>query len=68
MKLRIDKFSTFGIAKHSGKFGKALAVIQLGCEFKYLGKIYTYNMDNTILHNGKLVPACFQEVGTSLAV
>jgi len=51
MKLRIDKCSTFGVAKHSGKFAQflpslfvldtALPVIQLGCEFKYLGRIYS---------------------------
>jgi len=69
MKLSIDKCSKFGIAKHSGKFtqflpslfvfARALSVIQLGCGFKYLGGIYSYNLDNQIAKNDLVISQAY---------
>jgi hypothetical protein len=58
MKVRIDKCSTFGMRKQSGNYmqfqpmltigGKTIPAIENGGSFKYLGKIFDYDMKNNV--------------------
>ena len=58
MKVRIDKCSTFGMRKQSGNYmqfqpmltigGKTIPAIENGGSFKYLGKIFDYDMKNNL--------------------
>ena len=58
MKIRIDKCSTFGMRKQSGNYmqfqpmltigGEIIPAIENGGSFKYLGKLFDYDMKNSV--------------------
>ena len=58
MKISIDKCSTFGMRKQSGKYmqfqpmltigGEIIPAIENGSSFKYLGKLFDYDMKNSV--------------------